>query len=432
MLERVMLSAGSGGSGWLARYGNGFDFRPAGINVDSSKNVYIGGWWRPDIWELVPEKLNSAGVVQWGRGLRAQVSDAYANHSTIDSSGNVYICGFQVYLVGQWFNPETGSWEDYYSYQLVVAKYNNSGTLQWKRYYAKPPTDPPDNGDERGNRVAVDGSGNVYVGGRFWGRPGLIKLNSSGTLQWQLRMDDGSDVIGLSVTSAGNVYAAVKFQDQRGFHVAKFNTSGTVQWQRQLSWGIGGSLFATDLAIDSSENVYAVGKSDSNGRPHIVKFNSSGTLQWQKDVQGVGGVAPRVSVDASGNSYIIGGTSSVARIVKFDTSGNTVWSREMTNLTPTFGAMITVDNLGSYYFIVYYAGSGLGAIVAKLPEDGGATGSYVVGGVSVDYLSFSPTVSNTSYTSSTVTNTWSNPSYNSGANSMGERTWTFATQVVEI
>lgn len=431
MLERVMLSAGSGGSGWLARYGSPYSLTTVGISVDSSKNVYIGSRWSPDINELNSEKLNSSAVVQWGRGLRPQYNEGAAFDSTIDSSGNFYICGYQKSPSYEYFNWEAGEWQFYSYNQLFVAKYNTSGTLQWKRFYSKPPTDPPDQGDEIGRRIAVDGSGNVYVAGQIWGRPGIIKLNSSGTLQWQYRLDnEGSYVCGLAATSGGTIYLVVRGTGpggtSQGVHLVKMNTSGTVQLQRNIGWAPFSYFGAFDLAIDSSENIFVLAQNSSADRPVLIKFNSSGTIQWQKEIQS-GQVAGRVCADSSGNAYTISGRYPNAIIVKFDGSGNTLWIRTIgTNLDTESGCAITADNLGSYYIAV------TGSLVAKLPDTGAGTGTYSVGGVSYTYAAGTNTIANTSYTTTTPSFSWTNPSYNDGVSGAAERNWTFATQVVEI
>lgn len=431
MLERVMLSAGSGGSGWLA-VNTDAGYKSVAIEADSSKNVYIGSWAVG--WSIHTIKYNSNPTVQWRKGLSSTIADAYCQDMTIDSSGNVYTCGFNLYSPGEWFNPEAGQWEPYYSYQMIVAKYNSSGVLQWQRYYQKPPTDPPNNGDERPNRIAVDGSGNVYVAGKFTGRPGIVKFNSSGTLQWQFTMNDGALVAGLAVTSAGDVYASVRWSDQRGWVVAKFNTSGTLQWQRQFSWGVGGILATKALTLDSAENVIVVGNPDGTGDYITAKYNSSGTLQWQKNLSSAG--APtNVCVDASNNIYVIGGTTTQANIVKYNSSGDVQWQRGISTVVVTGnqggGADIAVDNLGSVYFITKNQSFGY-VVFGKLPDTGDGAGSYAVGGITLTYATTTFTNSNSSYTSTTPTFTWSNPSFNSGASSMGDFTSGFAIQVVQI
>jgi hypothetical protein len=69
-------------------------------------------------------------------------SGGYPYSIATDSSGNAYICGVNV----------TGT----YSFQ--IAKYDTSGTIQWQRTLGG-------SGNDTGNGIFVDSSGNVYVTG---------------------------------------------------------------------------------------------------------------------------------------------------------------------------------------------------------------------------------------------------------------------------
>jgi len=140
----------------------------------------------------------------------------------VDSSNNIYIVG------------RTGS-AGAGGYDQFIAKYNNTGTLQWQRcigYGASP-------SNEQCNACTIDSSGDILVVGTL--TPGatgasIIKVNSSGSLQ-----------------------SAIAYRDA-------VNTS-TVP-----------AFF--DVAVDSNDNIYAVGK-DGGNDALIMKFSSNGTLLWQ-------------------------------------------------------------------------------------------------------------------------------------------------------
>lgn len=93
------------------------------LAVDSSNNIYGVGMTRtqsstPDAWLF---KTNSGGSVQWERYIGGS-GDEYFRSVTTDSSGNVYAVG----------ETNTG----FSSLQLLIVKYNSSGTLQWQRTFS--------------------------------------------------------------------------------------------------------------------------------------------------------------------------------------------------------------------------------------------------------------------------------------------------------
>ena len=98
--------------------------------------------------------------------------------------------------------------------------------------------------------------------------------------------------------------------------LVKFNSSGVRQWATYY----GGSEwdYGTSCAIDASGNIYMIGSTSSTSGiatagahettvndGFLVKFNSSGVRQWGTYF---GGNGKHCTTDASGNIYIVGGT----------------------------------------------------------------------------------------------------------------------------
>ena len=181
-------------------------------------------------------------------------------------------------------------------------------------------------GTDIGTGIAVDSSGNVYVTGytNSQGAGGndvlIAKYNTSGVIQWQRSLggtgtDQGQ---GIAVDSSGNVYVTgyTDSQDAGGDDVliAKYNTSGVIQWQRTL--GVAGSIDqGRGIAVDSSGNVYVTGYTYSQGAGGndvlIAKYDNTGALQWQRTLGGTGiDVGTGIVVDSNGDAYAAGYTNS--------------------------------------------------------------------------------------------------------------------------
>jgi len=104
------------------------------------------------------------------------------------------------------------------------------------------------------NGVEVDSSGNPVFAGRVKDIAGIyencsvVKYNSSGTLQWELSAIGPATNYGgaLTIDSSDNIYFVVIGKDtalraDNGFGIVKVNSSGTVQWQRYFYCANGGS-----------------------------------------------------------------------------------------------------------------------------------------------------------------------------------------------
>jgi hypothetical protein len=150
------------------------------VALDSTGSVYIAGSTvTGGNNTAVLVKHNSAGVLQWQKGLANNVgtNSNQFNDIAIDSSNNIFVCGntyvFSSLNVG------------------MIAKYNTSGTLLWQKqlYDAT--------GSVFYQSITTDSSGNVYVTGLLNIYNGLIaKYDTNGVLQWQ-RVFSGSSTAGI-------------------------------------------------------------------------------------------------------------------------------------------------------------------------------------------------------------------------------------------
>ncbi len=235
------------------------------IAVDTSGNVYVCGYSSISgsvVFQLA--KSYTTGAIQGQRSLGSYYIVDYGYSIAVDSSGNVYVCGYSA-AVG--------------TLDFQIAKYNTSGVIQWQRRLGS-------GVEDRGQSIAVDTSGNVYVCG-YSGAGGTFdfqidKYNTSGVIQWQQRLGGGTIDRGYSIAvdSSGNVYVCGESNASGtyDFQIAKYNTSGVIQWQRRL--GSSATDYGYSIAVDSSGNVYVCGESNASGTSDflLAKLPGDGSL----------------------------------------------------------------------------------------------------------------------------------------------------------
>jgi hypothetical protein len=320
-------------------------------------------------------KLSNEGALLWHRYLNTSGNDDYRAIS-LDSSNNIYCAGRQ--------NSADG----------LISKYNTSGTIQWQRRQAGASTDQM-------YGLVTTSAGNSYVSGlsNTTGADSqfgmyLAKYNTSGSIQWQRRLGGAANDVGYSVAldSDENVYlhghhASSSTQGGNDSVLAKYSSSGSLQWIRSLGNANTNNAVASgkSVAVDSSNNIYILGTESTTRYYVLAKYNSSGIIQWQRSITPTytrgSVVRGAIDVDSSGNIYATGAftDSSLSNktknfIIKFDTNGNAVYTKEFSNSSATFAESIKV--MGTALIIGGYGGEPVASpgtntpYVMKLPLDG--------------------------------------------------------------
>jgi hypothetical protein len=210
-----------------------------GIVVDSSGNAYITGWTSSSNFPATPgifdtsynggysdvfvSKLNASGTALVYSTYLGGGRDDFGNGIAVDGSGNTYITG---YTLSSNFPTTLGALDTSYNSGLYeqdvfVSKLNASGTaLVYSTYLGG-------GGDDEGNSIAIDSSGDAYItGNSFFGFPTtpgafdisynggysdvfVSKLNASGTaLVYSTYLGGGNDEVGngIAVDGSGNAY----------------------------------------------------------------------------------------------------------------------------------------------------------------------------------------------------------------------------------
>ena len=179
------------------------------------------------------------------------------------------------------------------------------------------------------SNISGEKTENSYGLRDYW----VIKLDSNGTIQWQktiggsgddfcetiIETNDGGYLVGGHTDS--NI-SGVKTENSRGgkdFWVIKLDVTGTIQWQKTLGGSSDDSLFAITQCLDSGYILTGSTLSGISGDKTeaikgdydawVVKLNETGTLQWQKDIGGVNIDGLNYVQQLADASFILGGGS---------------------------------------------------------------------------------------------------------------------------
>lgn len=321
------LGAGVKHGGWISEIKNVNSGYSDGKSVatDSSGNVYItGAYFNGENADLFLRKHDSEGNVLWtkyhnGAGNGGDEGRAVA----VDGLGNVIVVGHE-------YRSDLYTGTSPQGNNVLIRKYDSSGKFLWSQSYDSY------NGNDHGNAVAVDGAGNIYVGGQvkdYYSQylgdvPWIAKYNGAGLLQWAtsyVALGQYSDVRGISLDASSNVYVA----GQKGLYadgwVAKYNNANPPLLSWTTAYNGAGNQFDiyNAVAADGSGNVYVGGFENSiysNGYSNVSneqkqailvrKFDANGLLVWTTSYLSLypngAGAAQSLALDASGNVFAAG------------------------------------------------------------------------------------------------------------------------------
>jgi len=329
------------------------------IAVDASDNVYLSG--DTDVPLTTPSvpgaagpfviKLDDTGTTLWAKVLGGtSVQNTKTTGIAVDGTGGVYLSGYS----GNGTNPSVLGETVRGVQDAFALKLDASGTILWAKNYGG------SGATTRANAIAVDAWGDVYLGGYFHSAnltyPALTRIGGADAFALKLDPSNGSPAWArnyggsgagayakaIAVDASGNVYLGGNFDSANlttpalsligvgDVFAFKLDTSGAISgtgaWARNYG-GSGAIAAATGIAVDASGNVYLAGdfSSDNLTTPALTKIGSTdafalkldslGATTWARNYGG-GGVDPwgyrvsanafAIAVDASGNVHLGG------------------------------------------------------------------------------------------------------------------------------
>ncbi len=339
-------------------------------------------------------------------------SQEYAWSVATDPWGYIYIAG----------HTNSSSNIAYNGYQDTIAgsldaflvKYDSLGNRIWSTYFGG-------EGDDLATSLGTDSAGNVFLAGYTNSNSGialsgfqnsfgggmydafLVKFDSAGNRLWstyfggagnennQPGCTNNSIVIDNSnnVYLTGNTYSSglgfAGFQNSylggENAFLVKFDPAGNRIWSTY--YGGGGYTEGKGLCVDALDNLYLSGWTNnssgiaSSGYDNtynggndafLVKFDSSGNRLWSTYYGGSNfDISNCVKIDPFGDIYIAGYTSSTSGIaaggfqntygggyqdaflVKFDSTGNLIWATYYGGLTHDYAFNLACDSIGNIF-----------------------------------------------------------------------------------
>jgi hypothetical protein len=308
-----------------------------------------------------PAQAATSATVSWVKTIQG-TGNAEAYATAVDAAGNLYVAG---YLGGPWSNHSPAITNASVG-DFLIAKYAADGTETWVSYLGA-------TGGAGVKDIAIDASGNVYGTGWFCGTATIgalgnfaavgncdgfvLKLNSSGTplafkkfgkaATWA-----GSD--GLALDSSGNVYIGAYFGDVPGVGAAgidgvTWSASGS-GWDGHVVLKLNSSLVA-QRATPMPRYFYL----DGYGHPFTVSpagkvliggsFNGTATFGSFGPFTSVADDAAWVEIDTAGTISICkvytGLLAQTIRGLAYDSNGNIIVQGLYESTTTVAGQSLT-------------------------------------------------------------------------------------------
>jgi hypothetical protein len=222
---------------------------------------------------------------------------------------------------------------------LVMTGQNDAHASQWiktyenhRSYYS---SDLVQQTSDGGYVLVGQAAGNTV-------KPWIARLDVHGNILWEKTFDVYNYFVSIRQTGDSGYIIGIRGYDQQ--KILKLDASGTVEWQ-QAYLGIG-DMYMSDVFPTNDGGYVAALQVDKSGYDHfkiyLLKLDVGGNILWQKaygnDRDSVGPIAMRPVKEGSG--YIIGSlacgmppqpTASCRTIaLKVDADGNVEWQKQYT------------------------------------------------------------------------------------------------------
>jgi hypothetical protein len=310
--------------------------------------------------------VNAQEQFIWARSAGADMGWEEAAGIARDNSGNIYVAGtFQGRIAFGSTNVLSSGASD-----VIVAKYNPAGTLQWARKIGQGTTF---GGDEKAKAIAVNGAGNaIYVLASYTNITDSLNFLTNGSVK--VAPSSGAEDL----------------------FVARLDANGAVTWARKIGGsGVedGGAIgvfsngdfivtgtYSVDVTIDTDYYL-----SNGNSDVFVVKYNNDGSQAWSLSTgHGLNTISVADLKIRSNGDFYLGGEfrgsadfdfitlnsngENDAFLAKYDSTGALIFAGNAGGSGNDGITKLHIDNFNQIYMAGYYSGSGVTFGSTTLPN----------------------------------------------------------------
>jgi hypothetical protein len=381
---------------WEGNYGGSLDDKAYSVQATDDGGYIMAGYSRSDDGDVSGHnggtdfwvvKLDGSGSIEWEESYGGSFGEQANSIQPTDDGGYV--------VVGLSASSDGDVSENNGNLDYWVVKLDGSGNIEWEENYGGSGEDEATSiqaTDDGGYIVAGQSNSNDGdVSGNngewdYW----VVKLDDSGSIEWegsyggsdwdkatsiQATDDGGYIVVGESNSSDGDVFENNGLDD---IWVIKLDSSGNIEWEGNYGGSfdeIAHSIQTTGdggyiMAGSSSSNDGDVSEKLGNSHYWIVKLDSSGNIGWEESYGGSNGnVAESIQATDDGG-YIVAGQSNSNDgdvsgnnggfdywVVKLDSSGNIEWEGSYGGSDWDRAYSIQATDMGDYIVAGYSSSS---------------------------------------------------------------------------
>jgi hypothetical protein len=315
----------AGGQTWIRTYGGNAD-ELALASASSPDLGHIIAGSITDKSDSLLLSLDEAGAVRWQTSIggpgRDEISDI-----RITSDG-------EIVGVGSTAAPGNGN------RNLWVIKLNGSGDIVMQKEYGG------DGEDEASGLLEAADGGFVVAGSTtsfgfgaqdVW----ILKLSSSGIVEWQQAYGDSANEAAHAIAAAGDggfvVAGWTDAPGSRDVWVLRLDDQGAIIWQKRYGGAMADEARALVRTSDGGFVIAAESASfgtDSNPDVWLMKLDADGVIEWQRSIE-AGGAAVLNALHATSDGGIIAGGGVQPNpldaedlwVMKLDLLGQVQWQR---------------------------------------------------------------------------------------------------------